>query len=170
MTMLESIAQILSAIKNVGIPTVAGIFVATSLLIFIPAEMAGSLGLLEFRSAYRAYLGVAWICCASLLIVHAVIAISAFIRKQYGIWRFKRTTSQTLSELTREEKEFLRPFIYEDKNTVFAKIYDGIPAGLVGKGLLYRASNISAPGSQTFPFNMQPFAREALRKNRSLLD
>jgi hypothetical protein len=167
--MLESIASILTATKSAGTPTIAAIFVATSLLLFVPDDIAATLGMLEFRATYRAYLGVAWIGCASLLAIQSVIGVFSLGREKYRSWRVKKNAHEHLSELTLEEKEFLRPFIRDGKNTRLAKIYDGAPAGLVAKGLIYCASSLSAPGG-AFPFNLQPFARKALRKNPSLLD
>jgi hypothetical protein len=40
--------------------------------------------------------------------------------------------------------------------------------GLVAKGVVYRASQVSVPGQpgMQFPFNLQPYARKLLTKNR----
>jgi hypothetical protein len=43
-------------------------------------------------------------------------------------------------------------------------MYDGVAMGLEAKKIIYRSSNISAPGG-TFPYNMQPYARKILNEN-----
>lgn len=59
--------------------------------------------------------------------------------------RFRFHLRNTLRELTQAEKAFLRPFVIEGENT-YASINDGVANGLQGKGIVYRASNLSLPG------------------------
>jgi hypothetical protein len=115
---------------------------------------------------------------AGLLFGIAVLFISLASHAAHGIgnlikaWSFRRNLQSTLLALTQAEKEFLRPFIVQGENTQYKSIYDGVANGLQGKGIVYRASNLSVPGTpgMLFPWNLQPYARIALNKNRQLLD
>lgn len=86
--------------------------------------------------------------------------------------RIHANIRQTLSELTGEEKEFLRGYILGGENTIYASIYDGIPNGLQAKDIVYRASSLSVPGApgHKFPYNLQPYVRQILRRSPELLD
>jgi hypothetical protein len=115
---------------------------------------------------------------AGLLFGAAVLLVSigSHIVRGIGSWiekvRFDRNVRATLKQLTREEKELLRPLIINGENTVYRPISDGVAAGLAAKHILYRASILSVPGSprMPFPFNLQPYARKALSEDQTLLD
>jgi hypothetical protein len=87
-------------------------------------------------------------------------------------WRLRRRLRSTLTDLTKAEKEFLRPYILQNENTRHQSIYDGVANGLEAKGIIYRASNFSVPGTPgiPFPWNLQPGARTVLNKKRHLLE
>ena len=76
-----------------------------------------------------------------------------------------------MAALTADEKQMLRPYIFAGENTVYESIYDGVANGLVAKRILYRASNLSVPGTPgvLFPFNLQPQARIELTKHPDFL-
>jgi hypothetical protein len=120
---------------------------------------------LQEWSAAGAIFGVA------VLIVSLTSNVARGVGNLAKRWRFRRNTQTILRTLTKAEKEFLRSYILGDENTRYASIYDGVANGLQAKGIVYRASNISVPGTpgMLFPWNLQPDAREALNKNRSFL-
>jgi len=87
----------------------------------------------------------------------------------FSDWRIEQSVRGTLSELTEDEKSFLRHYIVDGQNTKYAQISDGVAKGLQAKNVVFRASNVSVPGG-SFPFNLQPVARRILTKRRQLLD
>jgi hypothetical protein len=169
--MLESIGTFVTAIKNAGPPFTAAALVATALLLFLPDNIVGQMGLTEFRAAHRSEIGAVLVGSASLLAVQILLAVGRFIKRRWRNWRFKRNARTILEQLTEAEKDFLRPFILDGENTVYESIYDGVANGLQAQGVIYRASNMSVPGQPgiLFPWNLQPHARKTLNDNLYLL-
>jgi hypothetical protein len=85
--------------------------------------------------------------------------------------RFIKGVRYQLSLLTLDEKDFLRPYIWGGENSNYAQFSDGVANGLAAKNIVYRASNMSVPGSlAAFPYNLQPYARAELIKHPHWLD
>jgi superinfection exclusion protein B len=162
---IESIAPLIVAIKKAGVPIYVATLIACSLLLFLPTSILARLGLVDFLQSNRTWVGVGFIASLSLL---CTVALSPLWSK-FEDWRFKRHGLRMLSEITSDEKAFLRPYICDGQNTQYAQISDGVAQGLVGKNLIYRAANIST-GFMHFPFNLQPYARRLLTEHPHLLD
>lgn len=73
-----------------------------------------------------------------------------------------------LTSLTPDERGRLLPYIRDQRASVRFPIEDGVVGGLVGKGILFRASNVGHAISG-FAFNVQPWAREELERHPELL-
>jgi hypothetical protein len=166
---VEWVATLFTAVRNGGAPVYAAVFVACSLLLFLPDAIIARFGLSEFLNSYRAYIGIGFIASFSLLAVATASFAVSPILSALETWRFKHHGLKNLSELTTPEKQFLRPYILEGQNTHYASISDGVAQGLVGKNLIYRASQVSTPG-MLFPYNLQPYARRLLIEHPHLLD
>jgi hypothetical protein len=166
---IESIAPIIIAVKKAGPPVYAAVLIACSLLLFLPDPVLARFGLAEFLQSYRTYVGVGFVASLSLLSVTVLSIVTSPILSTFEDWRFRRQGLRTLRELTNAEKEFLRPYIRAGENTHYAPISDGVAQGLVGKNLIYRASQVSTSG-MNFPYNLQPSARRLLTEHAELLD
>jgi hypothetical protein len=134
----------------------------------LPDTFVTQLGLEELRHTYRTQAGVVLIVSASLIATHLISVMWDIVLSPWRDWRFNRRIFKTLTELTLDEKMFLIPFIGDGQNTQYAEMYDGVAKGLEAKRILYRSSNISAPGG-AFPYNMQPYARKMLAEHPNLL-
>ena len=167
----ETIASIILATFKAGSRIYGAVFLAASATIFLPTSVTDKIGLTEFRGDHRTELGLAFLCSGSLLLMHAILIVGNFLARPIYRRRFVRDIRETLSNLTYEEKLFLRPYIHEGENTNVASYSDGIANGLVAKKVVYRASNASIPGTiMEFPFNLQPYVRKELMKHPGLLD
>jgi Super-infection exclusion protein B len=166
---LESVAPLITAIKNAGPPIYAAVFIATLLLLFLPDPVITQLGLAEFRQSYRKYAGVALIASVSLLSVQVISTITFSVLSMWKTWRVSRNGLKKLAELTVEEKDFLRLFILTGQNTQYAPINDGVVKGLELKLLVYLASSMSVGGFD-FAYNLQPYVRKLLKDRPDLLD
>jgi hypothetical protein len=168
---IESIAPVLTSIKNAGPPIYGAVLVASALLLFLPDPLIAHIGLAEIRAQYLTYEGLTLLGSASLLVVSAVPICADLVRKRYGEWKFDKGARDILSSLTEDEKVFLRKYVINGENTVYSSISDGVAQGLTAKGIVFRASNVGIPGpGMRFAYNMQPFARRMLAKRRQLLD
>jgi hypothetical protein len=166
---MEYVGPIITAIRNAGPRIYGGAFVASCLLLFAPGNLRETIGLNEFVTTHRAYVGCVLVESASLLVVYVVAFCQDFIKEWLGELLSKRRAIALLKELTTEEKEFLKKYIDGDRNTVYAGIHDGIAGGLAAKGIIYLASQVSTAGYPAFPYNLQPWARKALRANPTFL-
>jgi len=165
---MEWLGSLFTAAISGGWKMYLAAFIASAALLFIPEALVVQLGLEEIRHHYRTYAGVVFIASASLV---AVSTISSCVRIALRPWRdhrFNRSVYRTLSELTQEEKEFLRQFMDGGSNTVTAAINDGIAGGLAAKHIIYRASSISY--GFELPFNLQPVPRRLLSAHPELLN
>ncbi|MGE9007247.1 super-infection exclusion protein B [Leptospira interrogans] len=169
---MEFLAPVLTAIKDAGPRIYATVFVVSLCLVALPVNWIEAIGLTEFRASYRAFLALALITSFALLVVHFLFSLSKPIRKVYRNWRLDRNTKLVLSDLTKDEKILLRRYINDGENSCYQSIYDGVANGLEAKNIVYRASQLSVPGTpgQKFPYNLQPYARKILNKSPSLLD
>jgi hypothetical protein len=163
---MEWIASTITAVINAGWKIYLAALIASAALLFLPDSFIAHLGLEDLRHTYKTQAGIALIVSASLLLTHFISG--DIVLSPWYEWRFSRKIYKTLSELTFDEKAFLVPFIRAGENTQYAELYDGVPKGLEAKKILYRSSNLSAPGG-AFPYNMQSYARKILNENPELL-
>ena len=141
--------------------------IASAALLFLPDTFISKLGLEEFRHLHRTEAGAMLIVSASLLFTSAASRVWRIVCSPFYKWQFNRMIFKTLAELTFDEKVFLTPYIHLGENTQFAEMYDGVAKGLEAKKILYRSSNISAPGG-AFPYNLQPYARKILNEHQRI--
>lgn len=146
------------------------IFIAGLLFLIAPASILGRMSLNDFW--LRPYIGIATLLSAALLLAHGVTSLidrsKAKRAKREEDEAWQRRVVETLAALTRAEKEALRPYIVEDRNTALFKITDGVAGGLVAKGIIYQAT--AAGYWLTFSYNLQPWARDHLSKHPELLE
>lgn len=141
-------------------------------MIFLPTPVIHSLGLQDFLSDYRPFLGASLIIALGVLVVEAVMSFRPAIKNAWLDYRYDKNLRISLAELTTDEKELLRRYIVGGENSLYRSINDGVATGLEAKNILYRSANISLPGvpGNLFPYNMQPFARRRLNKDSSYLN
>lgn len=165
---MEWIGSTISAVINGGWKFYLAAFIASAVLLFIPNSLAVQLGLEEITHTYRTYVGVVFVASTSLLAVNVISFIVQIALKPWRDRQFNQSVYRTLSELTEEEKVFLREFIHGHANTVTAAINDGVAGGLQAKKIIYRASNVSY--GFDWPYNLQPISRKLLNAHPELLD
>ena len=87
-----------------------------------------------------------------------------------GHWQRKAVKSRqsSLHKLTPEEKGYLKPYIVEQKNSIYVGVDDGVMSGLRSKGITFLASNMGSM-LEGIAYNLQPWAREYLESNPHLL-
>jgi len=144
------------------------LMVASGVLLFAPAEVSGVLSLDPFVAEYGWLLGVVFLMSTSLLLGTGLAWIFTNSGSPLYQWWQTRRLQGFLRDLSPPEKVVLRQFMADDATTQYFEYQDGVVQGLVHKRVLWRASNVAAHFT-TFPFNIQPWAREYLRKNPKLL-
>ncbi|MEH2514228.1 hypothetical protein V1291_005582 [Nitrobacteraceae bacterium AZCC 1564] len=165
---MEWIGSVFSTVINAGWKIYLAAFLASAALLFIPDSLVTQLGLEEIRQSYRTYAGIVLVASVSLLTVNVISGIVHLVLKPWRDRQFNRAVYKMLGELTQDEKDFLRPFIFGNANTVTSPINDGVAGGLAAKQLIYRSSNVSF--GLDWPYNLQPIPRKLLTAHPELLD
>ncbi|HVQ68146.1 MAG TPA: super-infection exclusion protein B, partial [Bradyrhizobium sp.] len=114
---MEWIGSVLSTVINAGWKIYLAAFFASAALLFIPDSLITQLGLEEIRHSYRTYAGIVLVGSVSLLIVNITSSIVHMMLKPWRDRQFVRAVHRMLRELTQDEKDFLRPFIFGNANT-----------------------------------------------------
>lgn len=150
---------------RIPLPVLIFLFVFVTVTLFSSDQHATLLGLADFRTEYRKFIGPTWLVLMAFICgrVWAEIALILARRKS------KKMRIESLSRLTAEEKGCLSEFIFEGKNTIYAYHGDGVANGLIAKRILYRAANAFTV-TQGMPCNLQEWARKHLETHPELLD
>lgn len=167
--MIEYISGFFSVLKKLNPVFFLGLSIATGAVIFLPENTISIIGLDDFRSLNKGYIGGVFIIAVSLLIAQAVFWCLKSIVGIYKRKQVSKVQKDYLHNLTPDEKAYLKPFVIEEKNTQYFGIQDGIAGGLDAKGILYRSSNVGNILAG-IAYNMQPWAKKHLRDNLNLLE
>lgn len=168
-SLLSGLGTLISAIVAAATPIYAAVFIAAGLVLFLPAHVISRLGLDDAAKSYRMYVGLAFVVSASLLVVRAFCFLWSLISAPFGDWMLQREGKKMVKEATEEEKAFLRPYIFDGKNTVYGQIQGGVAQGLKAKGIVFRSSIVGDVVVGGFPYNLQPYMRRLLSKHPQLL-
>ena len=166
--MLAALQTFLESSIKQGPKALAGIAVATGMVIFMPENLASSLGVNAFRTSNRGVFGWSFIASTSLLATYALWWVGGLIKSHYKKQRLRQMRESQLYELTAEELRFLAPYICEDTSTRNAAIDNGVARGLEAKEIIFRASVVGA--YHQIPFNIRPWACRYLKSRRELLE
>ncbi|TIL56727.1 MAG: hypothetical protein E5Y79_28395 [Mesorhizobium sp.] len=167
--MPDWLSSLFSLTKEISSKVALPILIATSALLFLPDTYSQTLGLDQFRDAYRIWIGVIFLISGAALITNLLWALGRFIRPTLLAWRYIRAKRANLRGLTDSEKAILRVFIDEGKASIVADMNDGDINLLEHKKIIVRSSNMSVRYT-AFPYVLQPWAREYLLKHRALLE
>ncbi len=156
--LVAKVVESLDVRKLAGIISIAGCFV-----LFGPKFLLDRTGLTALASPHLPLIALIVIAALALLLIELVIVL---VRKRKGK-RSENARCKFLHGLTVEERATLLQFM-NGQNTASFNISDGVAGGLVRKRILYIAATAFHPFS--VPHNLQPWARDYLEKNPSLLD
>jgi hypothetical protein len=115
------------------------------------------------------YVGLLFFASVAILLASIVEFFVRWAKTEATDLLNHRRWSKVLLDLTSEEKDLLRQFTVEGKTAVSAPISDPVVSTLTVKKVLVRTSNLGHPGSMSFPFTLQPWARKVLTRNAKLL-
>lgn len=166
--MLDPVKYLLSVLKFA--PHVFfGLAVASGIALFAGPSFTAALGIDPLLREDRVWVGVTFLVSVSVF----VSATGAHLLHLLGPplldrWN-ERQWRKELGVLSPPEKQVLAEYLRENTTTRAQPISDGVVGGLVGKGILYRSSNVGHRGSSSFDFNLQPWAWRHLRKHPELV-
>lgn len=161
-------SKLLSALK-LPPQIVLGIALASGLVLFSPAQFTAKLGFDSLLSTYRVWIGAAFLLSSSIYLVGVAARTVPFfgrvLRERWNVRQYRNT----LRLLSPPEQRVLAEYVRNNTTTRSQHMSDGVVGGLVGKRILYMASNFGHPGSQSFDYNLQPWVWEALKGHPELV-
>ena len=134
--------------------------------ILLPNGLSDLLGITELINENRSYLGLGAILFTIYLIS---FILYEYLSGHLSQWIVIKRVIKRLQKLTEDEKEALRPYIDENRRTRNFRLSSGISEGLKAKAILYRSSQLGEIGD-VFPYNIQDYAFDSLKKNKRLLE
>ena len=168
MELMNSISEALKILNDIAVKPLLAVVMASGLLILAPTSIVAKLGMGQFVTGYRPWLGLALVVSCAYLLAHAFYFLA---RQSYALFEsrmIQKARVEYLQRLTPDEKGRLAPYIKDQRASVVYQITDGVVQGLVAKGILFRSSNIGHGSG--ISFNIQPWARIEIEKNSALLD
>ncbi len=138
------------------------LFVLFSLPFVLPHEIFLVLHVEALWAIYSPILGF-------LAYATAVVTVCGFVCSVIICLRDRHKRAKLMQKLTSAEKEHLAHYLREQSQTWTFDLYDGVVAGLVKKGILYKPdTKANKAGEQDY--NMEPWAYEFLKKHRDLIE
>lgn len=164
--MMTIIKEIISKLKLKEF--VAIVFISTILLLFLTDDFLTRLGIINIRNQYKSYLSIIFVVCMS----YYILLFINFVKNKIYIRLYgasKKAITYLKKWISHEEIEFLINTFYDIKvnqfkSTGMAEFSDGRKAGLEHSNIIYRASSISAYGTE-FSYNIQPVILKYLNNN-----
>jgi hypothetical protein len=133
--------------------------------ILLPVKISEILGITDIINSNRALIGFFSIFFTIYLLSFLTYE---YLREHLSQWIIINRVKKRLRNLTKDEKEALRPFIEENKRTQQFSLSDGIAGGLEAKEILYRSSTLGSFRDE-FPYNIQDHAFEYLSTHKYLV-
>jgi len=162
--MLEYLKLLLSQTPKV----LLGLALFCLAALIAPDYLLREIDFLPYTGSSRQWLYITLLLSLCLLSSHIVFGLSSFFKGRLNGWVIVHRGKKRLEDLTRAEKEILRGYIENDTMTQTFDCRDGSVLALENEHIIYRASEIGME-SMDFPFNIQPWARQYLKRNPGLL-
>jgi hypothetical protein len=174
--MFESVAGLLTALRQTSPAIFLGIAIASGTIIFSSEDLALRLGVEDFRKQFRGYIGGTFIAAVSVLGSFLLFRTYKLVqdtardyRKAAREYREKARRIEQLHNLTLDEKACLEPYILLEETTLYFKLGDGLTQQPLGKKIVFQASEVGSMLSG-FAYNMQPWAKDYLAEHQELLE
>ncbi len=174
--MIEILTSFLSSIRQTSPVIFLGLAIASSIILFSGNDFINYIGLKDFKNENQGYIGATFVVSIAIVTAQFIWNFGGFLktlnerRRKSKLYKLKRKNSEKyLHDLTPDEKGYLEPYILANENTQYFLIEDGISGGLEAKGIIYKSSSIGDM-LNGLAYNIQPWAKEYLLKNKYLLE
>ena len=134
-------------------------------LMIAPEDVLKALGLRDFRTEYRTWLGLGLIFAAATLLIRGGNSILQLVKR----WLTLRRMKGRLHNLTPEERAILVRYLMEQSRTQRLPADDGVVRGLVTAGVIDRSSGINV-WFYDADHNLQSWAWDYINKHPGLVE
>jgi hypothetical protein len=132
------------------------------LLIFLPASALAVLGIDSAKTTYLSIIGSVAFLTTIFLLFRLIYQVYFLINQKQSANRERQRRQELLDSLTSVERQYLNKYIDNQSQTATFTVYDGVVAGLIDKGLLYKTNTqTNRAGEQDF--NIYPWAYDSLK-------
>ncbi|MCW8057501.1 superinfection exclusion B family protein [Agrobacterium tumefaciens] len=167
--MPEWLTSAFSLTREISSKIALPVFITSTAILFSPDQYARTIGIDGLRNDYRILIGFFFLLSLAALTTNSIWWVAAALKPMVKDQVFIFLNKSVLKDLTNDEKAILRRFIRNGESTVGAEISNGTMNLLEHKRVVARSSNIAIRFT-TFPWILQPWAREYLTKHPDLLD
>jgi hypothetical protein len=161
--MPDWIAKIIDSLK-LSPRYIAMLAVFCGVVLFTPMEKPSALGVAKLQEDYRAWFGIVFIFCCSVLSIHGFLFLHRRLYQCISI----RNLRQRLHHLTQEEKSALSGYILGRTRTQNFDFRSGVVAQLEAEHVIARTSNL-VHVIDGCPYSIQPWAWDYLTEHPELL-
>ncbi len=163
--MLDWIGKAIDWIKSPS--QTAIVFVASIGFLLLPHSWAHRSGIDELQR-YRGWVAVAAFVSGAALLVALTTRLWDFLSDARDKRHAIKERVKYLRTLSPGEKFIVAKYINADTETQYLPVEDGNVGALLGKGIIYRASDVGR--FTTFAFNVQPWVKEYLAEHGDVLN
>jgi hypothetical protein len=143
----------------------AAVFIVCVVLLLLPRHLAERMRLADVREHYLPWISLCGIFSSAVLLVELAVWLKTPVKSI----RERRDRKAVLLSLTPPEMRVIAEYFRQQTDTQYFSATDGLAGGLAAKGLIYQSSTVSHGLTPVFAFNLQPWARETLRRNPGVL-
>jgi hypothetical protein len=141
---------------------------ASGFLLFASDQFLKRIGLTEFVQKYRFALGLTLVISTALICVYVALSLLGSIRKSWRQRRFHKRIITRLHNLTEDEKQILRYYIFNNTRANMLRIENGVVQGLAGDGIIYQSASMGSI-LEGFAHNIGDLAWDYLHLHPELL-
>ena len=153
---------------KLGKKTQVSIFVACMFMIII-AQSDSLLDMLSIKELVKSLLPIISLIAIGLLGFIIGAPIYEIGNSSYRGYFTRRSIEGYLKQLTNDEKELLKPYVEQNKRTMYFDLQDGAVSGLCSKNILFRSANVGLPASTSFAYNIQDVAYNIIKAKPAYL-
>ena len=168
---MDWIKQILNFLKSSPV-IIISIFIASSLILFLPISFVEKLYLLNFKNKYGTYLGLAFILSSSILLVIIVMKVWKKFLDKYEKYKLRKSQIKYLTELDDSKTELIKEFIKEDTHTLPIQMNNGLVVELESLRLISKAGELFTTdiynGGFVIPYYLRSWVIKLINKEETL--
>jgi len=128
----------------------------SAFLLFSPERILEKLSLNALIQNYRPWIAIVLVATSTLILVTIADGIIKLLKRWWRRRCFHIGIQEKLDNLTEQEKQILRPYIYDQTKTQKFGLDNGVVQGLVSAGVLYRS--VKAGNPLSWPHNINEHA------------
>ncbi|HDR4411961.1 TPA: superinfection exclusion B family protein [Bacillus cereus] len=162
------IKEILTLPNNI----MAGLTLATGILLFSPNSFLEKLFMLSFREKHGFIIGIVFIVSLSILVINLINRTAKVIHEKNTKKKFYATAEKRLKSLNTYQKYIIYALYNEHNRTLPLPLHDGAVIHLEDNHMIGKAAKtfmVSDLNNAQLPYFLQPWVAEELAKKPDLL-